>query len=183
MPHRPLAVRSGWAPPERHQWFDPWKIANGNNLKALVNSTVISAQCHEAETKARARARRETDDRNHVRRIEAVVCNLAHAVLMPPPTGRIAVKLGKNTKRRSRYDSPLLGKCFSPLIWVLDDLGFLDLRLIPVPRGEVSSIAPTPWFANKVVEAGVQLSDFGRDATEEVVLLTPLFPHDHERRQ
>jgi hypothetical protein len=32
--------------------------------------------------------------------------------------------------------------------------------------------APTPWFANKVVEAGVQLSDFGRDATEEVVLLT-----------
>jgi hypothetical protein len=41
-----------WAPPERHQWFDPWKIANGNNLKALVNSTVISAQCHEAETKA-----------------------------------------------------------------------------------------------------------------------------------
>ena len=48
---------------------------------------------------------------------------------------------------------------------MLDGLGFLDLRLIPVPRGEVSSIAPTPWFARKVVEAGVKLSDFGRDAT------------------
>jgi hypothetical protein len=52
---------------------------------------------------------------------------------------------------------------------MLGGLGFLDLRLIPVPRGEVSSIAPTPWFGRKVVEAGAQLSDFGR---EEVVLLT-----------
>ena len=39
-------------------------------------------------------------------------------------------------------------------------------------RGEVSSIAPSPWFVGKVREAGVQLSDFGRDDTEEVVLLT-----------
>ena len=161
-----------WRPPERHQWFDPWKIAKGNNLKSLVERAVASVRHHEEHTKSRSRVRRAADQRHHIRRIEAVFCNLAHAVLMPPPTGRIAVKLGKNSKRRSRYDSPLVGKCFSPLIWMLDGLGFLDLRLIPVPRGEVSSIAPTPWLARNVVEAGVQLSDFGRDATEEVVLLT-----------
>jgi hypothetical protein len=22
-----------WRPPERHRWFDPWKIAKGDNLK------------------------------------------------------------------------------------------------------------------------------------------------------
>jgi hypothetical protein len=161
-----------WRPPARHQWFDPWKTATGANLKTLVDRTVASVRHHEEHTKARARARREVDERHHIRRIEAVICNLAHAVLLTPPTGRIATKLGKSNKVRSRYESPLLGKPFSPLIWMLDELGFLDLKLIPVPRGEVSSIAPSPWFVGKVREAGVQLADFGRDDTEEVVLLS-----------
>src|SRR5262245_622365 len=155
---------------ERHQWFDPWKVAKGDNLKTLVETIAASVRRHEKDTDARSRARRKADERHHVRRIEAIVCNLAHAVLLPPPTGRIATNLGKNTNRRSRYDSPLLGKCFSPLIWMLDGLGCLELRLIPVPRGEVSSIAPTPLIASKVLEFGVQLSEFGRDDTEEVVL-------------
>ena len=77
-----------------------------------------------------------------MRRIVAVVCNLAHAVLLPPPTDRMATKLGKSTTPRSRYDSPLLGKCFSPLIWMLHSLDFLNVRLLPIARGEVSSIAP-----------------------------------------
>lgn len=59
-----------------------------------------------------------------------------------------------------------------PLIWMLVALGVLDVKWLPLQRGEVSSIAPSPWFVGKVREAGVQLSDFGRDDTEEVVLLT-----------
>lgn len=109
---QPLGLRKAkWRPPERHQWFDPWKIAKGDNLKALVDSIVAFVRHHEQHTKARVRARKAVDETHHVRRIEAVVCNLAHAVLLPPPTGRIATKLGKSTGPRSRYDSPLLGKC------------------------------------------------------------------------
>jgi hypothetical protein len=159
-------------PPERHQWFDPWKVAKGDNLKTLVDRTVASVRHHEAHTKARARDRRAVDENHHVRRIEAVACNLAHAVLLPPPTGRIATKLGKITRPRSRYDSPLLGKPFSPLIATLEEIEFLNVYAPSAIRGEVSSIAPTRWFEGKVREAGVQLSDFGRDETEEVVLLT-----------
>ena len=107
----------------------------------------------------------------HLKRIEAVVCNLAHAVLMPPVTGRIALKLGNQRKGRSRYDSPLLGKTLSPLISRLWDLDFLDLNR-SILRGEVSSIAPSPWFSAKVAEFGVALSDFGRDEAEEVIILT-----------
>lgn len=108
-----------WRSPERQQWFDPWKIAIRDNFKTLVEGTGASVRHHEEHTKARGRARRAADKRHHIRRIEAVVCNLAHAVLLPPPTGRIATKLGKSSKPRSRYDSPLLGKPISPLVWML----------------------------------------------------------------
>ena len=157
--------------PQRHQWFDAWKLAKGGGLRTLVERTVAFVRHHEQHTKARARARRPVDEAHHLKRIEAVVCNLAHAVLMPPPTGRVAVQLGNRRKGRSRYDSPALGKALSPLIWMLEDVDFLDLKRSPV-RGEVSSIAPSPWFARKVSECGVNLSDFGRDEAEEVLLLT-----------
>jgi hypothetical protein len=58
-----------WAPPERHQWFDPWKTADGNNLKILVERTVASVRHHEEHTKARSRARRAADERLHIKRI------------------------------------------------------------------------------------------------------------------
>ena len=113
VPHSPLAVRSAGvcasrAPPV----VRPWKIAKDDNLRALVESTGTSVQRHEVQTKARARARRDADDRNHVGRIEAVVRNLAHAVLLPPPTGRIATKrdaratTARCSRRALRLDCP-----------------------------------------------------------------------------
>src|SRR5262245_31205530 len=57
-----------WTPPERHQWFDAWKIARGDNLKMLVESTVAFVH-HEQHTKARVRARRAVDETHHVRPI------------------------------------------------------------------------------------------------------------------
>ncbi len=48
---------------------------------------------------------------------------------------------------------------------------FLDLNR-SILRGEVSSIAPSPWFSTKVAEFGVALSEFGRDEAEEVIILT-----------
>ena len=157
--------------PQRHQWFDAWMMARGDGLKALVNDTVAFLDHHETHTRSRTRARKPRDQAHHLKRIEAVVCNLAHAVLAPPPTGRIAVQLGNARKGRSRYDSPILGKPMSPLIHMLWDVDILNLNWSTL-RGEVSSVAPSAWFAGKVREHGVQLSDFGRDEAEEVVVLT-----------
>ena len=104
-------VRASRAPPV----VRPWKIAKGDNHRALVESTGTSVQRHEVQTKARARARRDADDRNHVGRIEAVVCNLAHAVLLPPPTRRIATKrdaratTARCSRRALRLDCPRAG--------------------------------------------------------------------------
>jgi hypothetical protein len=81
------------AEPQRHPWFDGWFSASGPGLKALVEESGRLVALHEEHTKARVRARRPVDHANHLRGIEAVTCNLTHAVLIPTVTGRIAVRL------------------------------------------------------------------------------------------
>ena len=146
--------------------------AKGHTAKTLVELTMKLIQHHEKCAGARIRARRPADQGLHLRRVEAIVCNLAHAVLLPPPTGRIAVQLGHGRKGRSRYDSPIMGKPLSPLLSGMWKAGILEMKKWPVIRGEVSSMAPTTWFASKVAEFGIQLSDFGRDDEEESIVLT-----------
>ena len=170
-----LSARRKRLDPQRYRWFDAWLRADGENLKALVEKTVRFLEHHEESTKARSRARRATDLAHHLARVEAIVCNLAYAVLQPPQNERLAVKLGNGRKGRSRYDSPVYGKTLSPLISTLDEIDILRVYAPSVRRREVSSIEPTGWFAQKVREFGVQLSDFGRDNTEEVILLNRSF--------
>lgn len=158
--------------PQRYQWFDQYLIAKPGPLKVLVENTVRFLDHHERHTGARKRARREQDHQHHLQRIEAIVCNLAHAVLLPPPGGRVAVPLGHGGKGRSRYDSPVAGKLLSPTLSLLWDLDFLDVRSPSVVRGEVSSIRVSDWFAGKVLEAGVSLADFDRRKDEEVIILS-----------
>ena len=158
--------------PQRYQWFDQWLVAKPGPLKELVDATVSFVDHHERHTGARKRARRERDHKRHVQRIETIVCNLAHAVLLPPPEGRIAVPLGHGGKGRSRYDSSVVGKLLSPTLSLLWELDFLDVRRPGVVRGEVSSIGVSDWFARKVQEAGVSLADFNRREDEEIIILS-----------
>jgi hypothetical protein len=154
--------------PQRYQWFDQWLVAKPGALKTLVDNTIRSVDHHEKHTGGRKRARRKQDRLHHEQRVEAIVCNLAHAVLLPPPEGRIAVPLGHGGKGRSRYDSPVMGKLLSPILSLLWDLDFLDKRRPSVLRGEV---CVSDWFARKVMEAGVSLADFDRREDEEVIIL------------
>jgi hypothetical protein len=66
----------------------------------------------------------------------------------------------------------VLGKPLSPLIDMMEATDFLQSWLPGAIRGEVTSMAASAWFAGKVREAGVELSDFGRDEAEEVVILS-----------
>jgi len=155
--------------PQRFPWFDPWLVAKGASLRLLVTRTATFIDHHEASTRARKRARKSADQKLHAARVEIVVANLARAVLSPTPKGRLAVLVGH--RLRTRYDNPALGEPLSALLWMLHELGVLDYRHSR-QRGEACSIAPTAWFAKRVAEAGVALSDFGRHPNEEVISLT-----------
>ncbi|CCB63747.1 hypothetical protein [Hyphomicrobium sp. MC1] len=158
--------------PQRYRWFDQWLAARPGPLRALVDTTVDFVQHHEEHTGKRKRARRRKDHEQHLQRLEAIICNLAYAVLSPPLGGRIAVSLGHGNCGRTRYDCPVMGKLFSSTLDLLWSLDFLDVQSPSVVRGEVSSIAVSSWFASKVAEAHVSLADFDRRQDEEIVILS-----------
>ena len=106
--------------------------------------------------------------------MRALVVNLSHASLSPPPSGRLAIRAGNAAKAKTRYDHPAFGKGVRPLLIVMHEAGLLDFRLPVAMRGEVSSIAPSDAFAARVRQLGIGLSDFSRDDGdgEEVLVLT-----------
>lgn len=167
----PSARRPKKAKPERHRWLDQWMVAKGKPLRELVANVTRLVDRRERAYFARKRARKAADLANHRRAIDGVVTNLAYAALSPPATGRLASNTRHGDKGRSRYDSPAFGKTLPNLLHVLWQEGVLDYKHSP-GRGEVSSIAPSSWFAQKVVEHGITFADFGRDPSEELILLS-----------
>lgn len=101
--------------------------------------------------------------------VEAIAMNLAHAILMPPESGYLAVLLGKPKRPKSRYDHPAFGDTFATIINAFAGIGWLILRPSP-GMGEASAIAPTIAFRAKVEAAGIGLTDFHHGVGETVIL-------------
>ena len=161
--------------PARHWWLDEWLGAGSPRLDRLVQEGAALVAQYEEQTAARKRRRRPDDQRRHLIAIEMVVANLAHAVLSPPPTGRLAVLTGNDTVGFGRYDNRALGKPFRGLLEALEGISWLDWtpgRRDEKGRGTASSIAPTAAFAARVRGAGVSPADFGRIEGEEVIIVT-----------
>jgi hypothetical protein len=154
---------------ERHRWFDDWQGAEGPALRKLVAEITAAIDQREQAAGTRTRKRRESDQRHHLSAVEVTVANLAHAVLMPPETGRLAILTGNGRTGRTRYDNPALGKPLRTLLHGLGELGLAQWRNSP-QRGVASSLAPTESFARAVREAGITLADIGRQAGEELVI-------------
>jgi hypothetical protein len=148
-------------------------IAKGDALCRLVDATLVDVDRFEQAHHLRVRARRPVDRESREALVHALVVNLAHASLSPPPrAGRLAVRAGNPRMGARRYDNPAFGKGVRPLLDQMHEMGFLDFRLPLAMRGEVSSIAPTAEFASRVSALGITLGDFGRDEREEVLVLT-----------
>jgi hypothetical protein len=158
--------------PARHRWVDQWLIAKGPALRQLTAETLAAVDRHEGLHHPRARARRPADRASHQMLVEVLTANLAHAVLDPPPGGRLAIRAGNPAKGAGRRDNPVFGKGVRPLIGVMHEMGVLDFKLPDAMRGEVSSIAPTASFATCVRAQGITLGDLGEAEGEEVLVLT-----------
>ncbi|MCK1745914.1 hypothetical protein IVA80_35415 [Bradyrhizobium sp. 139] len=152
--------------PTKHQWFDPWLIARGEPLKHLVRQVTALAQSQEQ----RQRARRPDDQRNHLRIIEGVVCNLAYAVISPPPTGWLAINTRNGERGKGRYDNRAFGTTYRNLLALLEANGLMQRQISNAIRGEVSSIKPTRRFAD-MVAADITFAHFARDPAQELLLL------------
>ena len=157
--------------PQRHAWFDDWRGASGEPLKALVATIRASLEAFEVTSGSRKRKRRAVDQRHFETAVVSVVANLSHAVLMPPATGRLAILTGNGLEGATRYDNRALGKPLRGTLDRLEEMGVLDRRW-STQRGEASSVAPTEAFARNVMAAGISLADFGRLQGEETIILS-----------
>ncbi len=144
-------------PPERHRWVDQWLVAKGQPLRTLVDEIAALIAHHEEQQVLRKRARRTVDAANHHTSINVIVSNLAYTVLMPPPTGRLAIST-RNAKGMTRYDNRALGpKPLRALLGTLDDLGLIEYGWSK-KRGEASSLWPSSRFTENVHRLGVTLA-------------------------
>ena len=96
-------IETGAKPPERPKdaWFDHWMCAKGEPLVRLVGEPLSYFVSRERRVRKRTREAQARFDQA----VEALVCNLAYAVLKPTDTGAITVPLSKRALR-SRYDNP-----------------------------------------------------------------------------
>lgn len=124
---------------ERHRWFDDWRGAEGPALHKLVAEITTAIDRCEQAAGTRTRKRRENDQRHHLSAVEVTVANLAHAVLMPPETGRLAIITGNGRNGQTRYDNPALGKPFRTLLHGLDELGLAPEAELPTTRRSLIS--------------------------------------------
>ena len=158
-------------PPERLPWFDQWLAARGPTLRSLVSTARDALGKHEKDNGARRRARREDDQRRYEIAVETVVANLAHSALFNVTDKRLAILTGNKPRGFTRYDNDALGKPLRRLLGDLEALGLVEWRWSP-QRGVASSMAPTERLSAMVREAGITREDFGRQNSEEVILLS-----------
>lgn len=156
--------------PARHRWFKDWRCARTDTLRAVVADISNTIATAEDAAGARQRKRREVDQRHHDEAVEVIVANLAHATLLPPDGGRLAILTGNGTAGATRYDNPALGKPLRSMLYHLDEAGVLTWTPSR-QRGEASTIAPSERFA-RTVAAGVTLRDIGRSDKEETIVLS-----------
>lgn len=161
--------------PERHAWVDEWMGAATHRLQRVVHEGLHLVEQHEHRTGTRKRQRRPVDNTHHTTAVEVLIANLAHAVLMPPETGRLAILTGNGPEGFSRYDNSAFGKPLRDLLGTLEGIGWLDWRMgyrARLGHGVATSIAPTATFRSLTLEAGISLADFGRVQGEEVIIAT-----------
>lgn len=162
---------SRYVSPQRHQWMDPWRSGQGPAFSGLCAQVSRAIEDQEQTERPRQRKRRKDDETNYRNGIEVLVANLAHAVLLPPETGRLAFGLSNGNRTATRYDNRALGKTFTTTLYAADALGMLDLSL-SMRRGEATSFVPSEKFATAVRALSISLNDFRRQKGEEVVLLS-----------
>lgn len=105
-------------------------IAKGDALCRLVGTILADVDRFEQAHHLRVRARRPTDRESREDLVHALVVNLAHASLCPPPhADRLAARAGNAARGVGRCDNPAFGKSIRPLLDQMHEMGLLEFRL------------------------------------------------------
>jgi hypothetical protein len=163
--------------PKDERWVEPWLIATGAPLKSVIAATAEKLEEYEGLFSGRERGRRGVMQAKHLRRVECLTANLAMAVLDPPFIGWIVCTLSFGGKGKTRYDINGLDKRqLNTLVWAYAEAGMLHIikgeeSQQAGVRGNATKILPGQFIKKQMELHGVTLEDFGRDTSEETIIL------------
>jgi len=155
---------------ERLPWLDQWLMPSPGSPTAHLSQSLQNViERLEFASGSRRRARKGADKQSFVTMVDVITANLTRATLLGQD--KLAVLMGKDAARRSRYNNPAFGETFSKLLWVIAEAGVVTLAPSR-ERGMASSISPAGALCGMVDQWNARLDDLTRLPGEEVVLLT-----------
>ncbi|MBO1906640.1 hypothetical protein KHP60_15660 [Microvirga sp. 3-52] len=159
------------------RFFDPWRMSRTPNAQALVADVIRQVESYERHGKMRARKRRPVDQAIFEETIAAIICDLTHAYLSGHEDGIAITRSNRDLAKKSRYHPKALGMT---LPRVLDHLASREMEFIGqqlgfkhefADRHQRTLIWPGARLTTRIKERKLDLSDFGRSSSEEVIIL------------
>lgn len=161
----------------RDRFFDPWRIACTENLKAIVIEAQGLIANYEAYYGLRQRARKPVDQKVFEAIIEAVLCDMMFAYLTKDERGS-AVSLSNTVLGiKSRYRSPVYSKTLPAILKAMasPEMGYIRMEKgwekAFGNRGQRSLIWPAERTIDRIQHHGIVLRDIGRQPFSELITL------------
>lgn len=177
---RPIGAEDAGAAPDleesRDPFFDPWRRWKTQRAKDAFEEILLQLKGYEQHFGLRRRRRKPRDEHVWRTAVEAIVADLAYRHLTEPGA-KLAVPLSNQVLgRRDRYRSPVLSKVFPHLLavmaapemsWLVVEKGFHN----PFGKGRRTTITASQYLLRRIERHGVTVEDFGRDDSDEVIIL------------
>jgi hypothetical protein len=161
----------------RDRFFNPWRIAAGENLKAVVNEAAGMVATYEGIFEKRKRSRKPADQKAFEETIEAVICDMMVVYLSKDERGSAVPLSHQVLGRRSRYRPSIFSKS---LPTILERMAAPEMAFIKIQkgfrqnfgnRGQRTLIWPGERIGWRIDEHHIELDDITSQKTEETIVL------------
>lgn len=161
----------------RDRFFNPWRIAAGDNLKAVVNEAVGMVTNYEGFFEQRKRSRKPADKKVFEEIIEAVICDMMVAHLSGDKRGSAVSLSHQVLGRRSRYRPNVFSKSLPA---ILERMAAPEMAFIVIQkgfkqnfgnRGQRTLIWPGERIGWRIDEHHIELDDITSQKAEETIVL------------
>lgn len=161
----------------KDRFFDPWRIAHSDKLKAIVKEAQGMVASYEKHFQLRTRARKPKDQETFEQTVEAIICDMVFAHLSQDQRGT-AVSLSNTVlEKKSRYRSPVYSSKLPDIVKIMatPEIDFIRFELGHeksfANRGQRSLIWPGWRILDRTEFYSVTLNDIGRRPFKELVVL------------
>jgi len=157
--------------------FDPQRRAARADLKATIETFARHLESEEVRLKFRLRVRRENDQRNFLRAVEAIACNLLLTAMVSPDATLSVPRSHAAMWSRGRYHTPIYGQHFLDILDLLAKLKLVSeitkgFRYSPTAK-QPTTIRATPRLSRHLPLGMTDLNAFHREEEPELIILKP----------